>query len=76
MPDRPKDPPSLAEQYVAAIVQNADDAIISVDRRQSILLFNQGAERMFGYSAKEVQGQRLDILLPPQSRSLYGFRHC
>lgn len=49
---------------LARILDFADDAIISVDSHQSILFFNHGAEKMFGYSAKAVKGKPLDILLP------------
>jgi PAS domain S-box-containing protein len=49
---------------LAVILNVADDAIISVDSRQSILFFNHGAEKMFGYSAQAVKGKPLDILLP------------
>ena len=52
------------QSKLAGILDNADEAIISINERQQIQLFNQGAEKIFGYQAHEVMGQSLDILLP------------
>jgi PAS domain S-box-containing protein len=49
------------------IIDIAADAIVSVDVDQTIRLFNQGAERIFGYEAAEVIGKPLDLLLPPDT---------
>ena len=63
---------SLAHQkaqrdaHFATIVNTSTDAIISVDKGQRIILFNYGAEMIFGYSAAEMLGQTLDRLLPAQ----------
>jgi PAS domain S-box-containing protein len=54
-----------SEHQLASIFDIAADAIISVDEDQVITLFNQGAERIFGYAAAEAIGQPLDLLIPP-----------
>lgn len=53
------------------IVGIAADAVISVDASQRIVFFNQGAEQIFGWSASEILGQPLDVLIPPASRLVH-----
>jgi PAS domain S-box-containing protein len=50
---------------LAAVVESSDDAILSKDLNGIIATFNQGAERLFGYKAKEVVGKPITILIPP-----------
>ncbi|MEG4351274.1 PAS domain S-box protein [Microcoleus sp. LAD1_D3] len=55
----------------AGILEIANDAIISVDRTQRITLFNQGAEKMFGYKMEDILGEPLNLLLPEQFRDAH-----
>jgi len=57
-----------AETQLAGTVAIATDAIISIDAARRISLYNWGAERIFGYTADEVLGQSLDMLLPEDLR--------
>jgi PAS domain S-box-containing protein len=60
-----------SEERFQRIVSIAVDAIISIDEKQSITLFNQGAEQIFGYRAAEVIGKPLEILLPRELGTLH-----
>ena len=48
---------------LAGILDSAKDAIISIDEKGEITLFNQGAEKIFGYSAAEVLHKPIDCLV-------------
>jgi len=51
-------------QLCGEIVAQAEDAVIVIDSSHRIVLFNTGAEEMFGYAEKEALGERLDMLMP------------
>jgi PAS domain S-box-containing protein len=53
---------------LAAIVNDSDDAIMSRSRDGVITSWNQGAERIYGFSAEEMIGKTMDALIPPERR--------
>jgi PAS domain S-box-containing protein len=53
-----------AERRFASILAVAEDAIIALDGDRRVVLFNHGAERVFGRTAAETVGQPIDLLLP------------
>lgn len=64
----------LSEERLQGIIGLAQDAIVTTDQHCNITLFNQAAERLFGYSAEEVVGRPLSILIPERMRDLHD-RH-
>jgi PAS domain S-box-containing protein len=61
----------ISRSRFAGILEIASDAIIAIDALQTITLFNQGAEQIFGYSAGEAIGRSLDLLLPQRFAASY-----
>ncbi len=53
-------------ERLGALVNSSEDAIISKTLDGTILAWNRGAERLFGYSADEVVGQSVRIIYPPE----------
>ena len=53
-----------AHAQLAAIVESCDDAIIGKSLEGTILSWNGGAERLYGYTAKEAVGSTIGILVP------------
>lgn len=55
-------------ELAARIVAETSDAVVLADREGQILLWNTGAERMFGHAAADAEGQSLDIIIPQKHR--------
>jgi PAS domain S-box-containing protein len=60
-----------AQRRLAAIVDSAMDAVITVDDQQKVVLFNRAAEQVFGVRREEVLGTPLDRLLPARFRAAH-----
>ena len=57
-----------AQDRLAALVQSTQDAVYSKDLRGRITSWNQGAERLYGYSASEAIGEHLSLIVPEDRR--------
>ncbi|MFK5948765.1 MAG: response regulator, partial [Methylococcales bacterium] len=51
-----------------AVSHSSSDAIITLNKKGLIILWNQGAENIFGYQAIEVIGHSIEIIIPPESQ--------
>jgi PAS domain S-box-containing protein len=58
----------MTAQKLAAIVENADDAIIGKSLEGTIQSWNLGAESIFGYTANEAIGQSIMMLVPDDKK--------
>lgn len=56
----------IASQYLAAIVESSDDAIMSKNLNGVVTSWNRCAERTFGYSAKEMVGSSITKIIPAE----------
>jgi PAS domain S-box-containing protein len=61
----------LPAELFSGFLAISADAVIAVDEEQQIIFFNEGAERIFGWTASEVGGQYLAMLLPERFRSTH-----
>ena len=61
-----------------AVVERSHEAIIVVDRGGQVILWNEGAERLFGYTTSEMLGHPLDPIIPERLRAAHtaGFERA
>lgn len=61
-----------SERRFRAIMQSANDAIISADSTGKVVGWNNSAERLFGYTEAEIIGQPITVLMPEHFRNLHS----
>ncbi len=59
------------QAHLAAIVSSSEDAIIGLSLDGTILSWNVGAQRLYGYTAADVVGRSASLLIPPDRAAEY-----
>jgi methyl-accepting chemotaxis protein len=63
-----------ARTQINQTLEQAIDAVVTIDESNRVTFFNKAAERLWGYSREEVIGQNVKMLVPPQMQSRHdGF---
>lgn len=52
-------------EFLSSIIEGSGEAIVTEDARGAVISWNRAAEEMFGWTAREMRGRTLDLLLPP-----------
>jgi PAS domain S-box-containing protein len=63
---------AISESRIEAIIESANDAIISIDHRGHVVLWNARAGEMFGYTADEIVGQPVSTIVPSRFRDAHN----
>ena len=56
----------MNQQYLSNILRASDSAIMSINENEKFIAWNKGAEKIFGYTEKEILDKKIDILIPPE----------
>jgi PAS domain S-box-containing protein len=59
---------SWTDNIAKAVLSTSSEAIVAADKRGTIIFWNPGAERIFGFGASEAVGQSLNIIIPERLR--------
>jgi two-component system, LuxR family, sensor kinase FixL len=59
------------QEINSGIISSATDALVTINENHVILGYNQGAEKMFGYSREEALGQDLQLIIPPPHKAFH-----
>lgn len=64
MPEFPSIPLDVAGHLFSALTSLSEDGVVATDLRGTVRTWNEGAERIFGYTADEMIGESLSVLMP------------
>ncbi|NGZ27222.1 MAG: PAS domain S-box protein [Magnetococcales bacterium] len=59
------------EKSYHAVFAAMQEAVISIDQQGTVLFWNQGAELIFGYTAREMHGQKVEVIIPEEFRAAH-----
>ncbi len=62
---------TASQQRLEAILRSANDAIVSIDAVGRVVLWNDHAMRLFGYTAEDMMGESLRAIVPERFRDLH-----
>jgi PAS domain S-box-containing protein len=60
------------DKAIAALLESAPDGILLVDEQGSIVVLNEAAEQLFGYSREDLVGQKVELLVPSRFRERHA----
>ena len=71
-----RDTTEIEAAVAQVVLAGRGDAVVAADRDGSIVFWNPGAERIFGYAADEAVGRSLDLIVPERQRARHweGYR--
>lgn len=64
----------LGEMTARQMLRTAGDAIVAVDAQFRVVCFNDAAERLFGYTERQILGRSVDLLIPEEHRGVHMAR--
>jgi two-component system sensor kinase FixL len=63
--------PNISDAQLLSVLETAADGIIIIDERGVVVTYNKACERLFGYSADEVIGRNVSMIMPPDDAGLH-----
>lgn len=62
----------LSDDALAQVLRDLPDAVVIADRAGDVLLWNDGATRLLGWTAEEMLGRPMDRIVPERLRARHG----